>query len=95
MIKLLYCSVHCCNKGFLITFGKPNFKQYSATSSKHLKQLQYALSQDTNCGPNSILLLLLVVGETDMTISRDENEQTIYNLYGVNTINELTVVLLV
>ena len=33
LIKLLCCSLHCCNKGFLITFGKPNFKQYSATSS--------------------------------------------------------------
>jgi len=63
LIKLLYCSVHCCNKGYLITFGKLHFKQYSATSNKCLNQQQYAHSQVTNSGPNSILLLLLVVDE--------------------------------
>jgi hypothetical protein len=63
LIKVLYFSVHCYNKGYLITFGKHNFKQYSATSNKCLNRLQYAHSHVTNCGPNSILLLLLVVDE--------------------------------
>jgi hypothetical protein len=63
LIKLLRCSVHCCNKKFLITLGKLHFKQYSANSTKCLKHLQYANSQGINCGPNRILLLLMVVCE--------------------------------
>jgi hypothetical protein len=72
LIKSLYYSLHCCNKRFLITFVKLHFKQYSANSSKCLKQLQYTHSQGTNCGPNRILLLLLVWTKTNMTVSRAE-----------------------
>ena len=96
LIKLLYCSVHCCNKGYLITFGKLHFKQYSATSNKCLNQLQYAHSQVTNCGPNSILLLLLVVDEnwydhyTGCKLTNDLPSVQTQTLF-----DELTVVLLV
>ena len=96
LIKLLYCSLHCWNKGLLIRFGKLNFKQYSATSNKHLKQLQYAHSQVTNCGPKSILLLLLVVEGnwfdhfTSWNVTNDLQSASSKTL-----LDELTVVLLV
>jgi hypothetical protein len=63
LIKLLYFSVHFRNKWYLITFGKHNFEKYFATSKKCLNQLQYAHLLFTNCGTNSILLLLLVLDE--------------------------------
>jgi hypothetical protein len=95
LIKLLHCSVHCCNKGFRITFGKLHCKQYSATSTKCLKKLQYAHSQVTNCGPNRILLLLLFVDEnwydhfTGWKVTNDL--QSAHS----KTLNEMTVVLLI
>jgi hypothetical protein len=96
MTKVLYCSVHCCNKGYLITFGKHNFKHYSATSNKCLIQMQYAYSQIKTCGPNSLLLLLLVMDEnwynhfTGWKVTNDQ--QSVWNK---TPLDELTVVLLV
>jgi len=52
--------VHCCNKRFLITFGQLRFKQSSASRSKYLPELLYALSQVTNRGPARVLYLLIL-----------------------------------
>ena len=96
LIKLQYFSVHCSNKGHLITFGEYNLKKNSATSNKCLNQLQYAHSQVTNCGPKSILLLLLAVDEncyghfTGWKVTND-----LQSVRNKTLLDELTVVQLV
>ena len=60
--------VLCFNKGFLIAFGQPYFKQSSATRSKCFTQPHYAHSHVTNRGSTRIFYLLLWT-KTDMTFS--------------------------
>jgi hypothetical protein len=96
LIKVLYCSVRCCSKGYHITFGKHNFKHYSATSNKCLNQLQYAYSQIKNCEPNSIFLLLLVVDENWYDHFTGWNvTNVLQSVRNKIPLDELTVVLLV
>jgi hypothetical protein len=57
---MLYYLVHCCNKGFLITFGQLRINQPSACRSKYLPDLLSALSQVTKRGAAMVLYLLVV-----------------------------------
>ena len=75
MIKTCYIHfVYPCNKGFLITFGKLNFKQSSGIRSKCLTELHNAHSQVTNRGPTWILYLLLVVDKNGNDLLPQEGQ---------------------